>query len=83
MLRCARIVDGNSVLSLPVLLESMQPIARGDPEIVEAGRQVHVLQLAGRARGDVRWKTLGGSRLPSEGDCRTTKSTTLESYLRP
>ena len=52
------VVDGNSVLSLPVLLESVQPIARGDPEIVETGRQVHVLQLAGRARGDVRGKRL-------------------------
>jgi hypothetical protein len=48
------VTDGNGVLAPAVVLERVQPIAREHVEIVEPGRQIHVLQLAGGSRRDVR-----------------------------
>jgi hypothetical protein len=53
------VIDGNGVLAPTVVLERVQPIARGHAQIVEPGRQIHVLQLAGGSRRDVRGEALG------------------------
>jgi hypothetical protein len=46
-------VDRNRVLTLAIMAEGMQPIARGYPEIFEPGGQVQVFELAGGSPPDV------------------------------
>ena len=52
------VVDGNGILPLPVVFERVQTIPWRDAKIVQARREVHVFQLAGGARRNIRGETL-------------------------
>ena len=47
------VVDRNRVLALAVPLQFVESITRRDPQVVEMGGQVDVLELAHRAPGDI------------------------------
>lgn len=53
------IIDRDRVLSLAVVLQRVQPISGWNPEIVEARREVNVLELTHCATCKVRRKAPG------------------------
>jgi hypothetical protein len=47
------IVDCDGVLPLPIVLECVKAVARRDPQIIQLGCEMDVLELAHRARSDI------------------------------
>ena len=50
------VVDGDGMLSFPVSLKFVESVAGRNLQVLEARRQVDVLQLSRRPLGDLLWK---------------------------
>jgi hypothetical protein len=62
------IVHPDRVLSLPISLESLQPISRWSPEIAQRGRGIQITWFAASDGEQTGWKAFRGNAL----ECRAS-----------